>query len=163
MIGYHLSCLSPHSGFTALFPLSSQDDWPIGGAAGGPYHKFGRGPQLPHFRTENNASDITCGIGDIRAQILCPQTTQGRPKKQPWSRTTAYWRIVTNRLRKHKNTRHCEDYKEVCVYQRTTQRAFKKTWTGVCPRLSERWAPSRPPTSPFTFQNAPPPLWPSSF
>ena len=60
------------------------------------------------------------------------------------------------------HTRHCEDCKEVCVCQRTTQRAFKKIWTGVCARLSERWAPPTPhPTS--RFKNAPPPLWPSSF
>ena len=57
--------------------------WPIGGGAGGAYHKFGRGHSSPHFGTENNASDITCGIGDIRAHILCPQTTQELPKKQP--------------------------------------------------------------------------------
>ena len=49
--------------------------WPIGGGAGG--------DSSPHFGTENNASDTTCGIGDIRAHILCPQTTQELPKKQP--------------------------------------------------------------------------------
>ena len=78
--------------------------WPIGSGSGGGGHttNLAGGHSSPHFGTENNASDITCGIGDIRAHILCPQTTQELPKKQPWNRTTTTWRIVTNRLRTHK-------------------------------------------------------------
>ena len=82
MIIYHLYCHSPHSGFPALFSLSGQDDWTLAhrrrsmrgipqiwGGGGGPRG----GAQLPHFVAENNANDITCGIGDIKTHILCPQ------------------------------------------------------------------------------------------
>ena len=37
------------------------------------------------------------------------------------------------------HTRHCEDCREVCVCQWTTQRAFWKIWVGVCVWLSGRW------------------------
>ena len=76
MIIYYLSCHSPHSGFPALLSLSGQDDWTLAHrrrSRGGIPQIWGGGAQLPHFGAENNASDITCGIGDIKTHILCPQ------------------------------------------------------------------------------------------
>ena len=38
---------------------------PIGGGSGGAYPKFETGAQLSHFDAENDAGNITCGLGDI--------------------------------------------------------------------------------------------------
>ena len=38
-------------------------------------------PPPPHVGVNNIISDITGGISDIRAHIVCPQMTQELPKK----------------------------------------------------------------------------------
>ena len=53
--------------------------------------------------------------------------------------------------------RHCEDCKEVCLWQRTTQKEFWKIRVGVCVGWVEDEPPPPPNPSP-SFQNALPPL-----
>ena len=63
---------------------------------------------------EGEAGHKTFGGSSAKQSPSPPRTTQ----EAPWRRiawTTAY-----------RHTRHCEDCKEICLWQRTTQRAFWK-------------------------------------
>ena len=82
-------------------------------------------PPVPNVLVPKNplkdVFDNTFDIGDFRAHIFCPQTTQelaekhheaGRPEQLP---TDTLSQID------YGHTRHCEDCREVCLYQRTKQ------------------------------------------
>ena len=101
---------------------------------------FNKNPGTKHCKerstTLTDVFEINCGIGAFRAHIFCPPATQelpkkhhevGSPEKLP---TDAFWKVD------YGHTRHCEDCKEVCLCQRTTQRAFWKIWQGVCAWLN---------------------------
>ena len=84
------------------------------------------GAQLPHVLVpQNNFKDVfnnTCDIGDFRAHLFCPQTTEELPKKHHEAE------LPTNALSKidYGHSRHREDCKEACFCQRITQRALCK-------------------------------------
>ena len=65
--------------------------------------------------------DNTFDIGDFRAHIFCPQTNQERAEKHHEARPPE--QLPTNAFSQidYGHTRHCEDCKEVCLCQRTTQ------------------------------------------
>ena len=85
--------------------------------------------------------DNNCDIGDFREHIFCPQTTQELPKKHHDAGLLE--QLPTDALPQidYWHTVHCEGCKEVCLRQRTTQRAFWKICVGVRTWLSGRKAP----------------------
>ena len=68
--------------------------------------------------------DVTSSIRDFRAHIFCLQTTQELPKKHHEAGPPE--QLPTNALSQidYGHNRLCKDCKEVCLCQRTTQRAF---------------------------------------
>ena len=108
-------------------------------------------PPPPYVGVKNIISDITSGISDIRAYIVCPQMTQELPKKHHEVGPPEQLPTVALSQIDCRHTRHRADCKEVCLCQWTMQRAFWKIWVGLW--LSERWA-----LPPASFQNAPLPL-----
>ena len=96
-------------------------------------------------RTLTDVFYVTSSIHDFRAHIFCPQTTQELPKKHHEAGPPG--QLPTDVLSQidYGHTRHGKDCKEVCLCQRTTQRAFWKIWVGVCAWLGKRWAPPPPP------------------
>ena len=82
--------------------------------------------------TFTDVFDNTCDIGDFRAHIFYQQTTQELPKKHHEAGSPE--QLPTDALSQidYGHTRHCKDCKEVCLSQRTTQKAFWKIWVWVC-------------------------------
>ena len=74
----------------------------------------------------------TCHIGDFREAIFCLQTTQDLPKKhhevQDCLNKLEQLRTDHDALSQsdYWHTRHCEDWKEVSLYQLKTPRDFWK-------------------------------------
>ena len=103
----------------------------------------GQSPPPPYFGSENTFTDLfdnSCDIGDFRVHIFYPQTTQGLPKKHHQAGPRV--QLSTDVLSQidYGHTRHCEDWKEVCLCQLKTPLVFWKIWVGVCAWLSGRWA-----------------------
>ena len=94
-------------------------------------------------RAFTDVFDNTSDIGDFREHIFGPQTTQELPKKHHEAGLPE--QLPTDALPQIDNwhTIHCEGCKEVCLRQRTMQRAFWKIYVGVCTWLSGRTAPPR--------------------
>ena len=95
------------------------------GGGGGRSEKLEQSPPPPHTvwfpkNPLKDEFDNTFDIGDFRAHIFCSQTQElpekhheaGPPERLP---TAALSQID------YGHTRHCEDCKEVCLCQRTTQ------------------------------------------
>ena len=116
------------------------------------YPREGGGGQFLHVLVPRNTFtdvfDNACDICDFRAHIFCPQTTQELPKKRDEAGSPEDNDLPTDALSQidYGHIRHCED----CLYQRTTQRTFRKIWVGICVWLSRRWA--SPPPPPLRFK-----------
>ena len=115
----------------------------IGGGAGG---------QSPHVLMPKNTCkgiiDNTCDIGDFRAHIFCPQTTQ-----ELYLRSTMKQDRLNNCLLMHCHKSITDTLatmkiaKRFCLCQRATQRAFeKKSEEGYeCGRVKDECLPPSPP------------------
>ena len=118
------------------------------------YPREGGGGQFLHVLVPRNTFtdvfDNACDICDFRAHIFCPQTTQELPKKRDEAGSPEDNDLPTDALSQidYGHIRHCED----CLYQRTTQRTFRKIWVGICVWLSRRWA--SPPPLPYVSKSS---------
>ena len=101
----------------------------IGGVAGGEGgrgqgQKVGRAPPHTFWFPKNplkDEFDNTFDIGDFRAHIFCPQRTQELAEKHHEAGPPEQLPTDTLLQIDYGHTRHCEDCKEVCLCQRTTQ------------------------------------------
>ena len=62
-------------------------------------------------QTLTDVFDVTSSIRDFRAQIFCPQTTQGPPKKHHEAGTPEQLPTDALSLVDYGHTRHCKDCK----------------------------------------------------
>ena len=109
----------------------------VGGAEGGrsfPNENLGvQLPPCPRFGTEKHFYrriwQYLSDISDFRTHIFClAQMTQELPKEHNEAGPPEQLPSDTLSQIDYGHTRHCEDCKEVCLCQRTTQRAFWKFW-----------------------------------
>ena len=94
--------------------------------------------------------DNTCDIGDFRAHILCPQTTQ-----ELYLRSTMKQDRLNNCLLMHCHKSITDTLATMkiakrfaCANEQRKGHLKKKIWVGVWVWLSERWLPLLPPPAP---------------
>ena len=121
------------------------------------YRRRSSREQSPHVLVPKNTCkgiiDNTCDIGDFRAHIFCPQTTQ-----ELYLRSTMEQDRLNNCLLMHchksitDTLANMKTAKRFLVPTSNAKVIKKKIWVGVWVLLSERWVPSPLPPPPPRFK-----------